>query len=88
MKVFVASRREHDIEEAFTRRQTPTIQIKAKNVRQDIDVFVSGRAEELVRAGKLRITDQSLISEIVQTLSSRAEGMLVLNITGYSLRNV
>jgi hypothetical protein len=74
-KVFVTSRREVDIIEAFTRRETPLIQIEAHNVSEDINAFVNDRVEHLVGTNKLRLKDPALKERIIQTLVSRAEGM-------------
>ncbi|KAH0544336.1 hypothetical protein FGG08_001477 [Glutinoglossum americanum] len=74
-RVFVTSRMENDIAEAFMK--TPTIQIEARNVAEDINAFVSDRVGQLVKTKKLRLRDHALQERIIQTLVSRAEGMFL-----------
>jgi hypothetical protein len=74
-KIFVTSRVETDIEEAFKRLQTPTIQVEASNVAEDINTFVNDRVGHLVKENELRLRDPTLAGKIVQTLVTRAEGM-------------
>jgi ankyrin repeat domain-containing protein 50 len=74
-KVFVTSRRETDIVEAFARWKTPTIQIEPRNIAEDIDVFVRDRVEALVGLGTLRLENPALKGRIIETLITRAEGM-------------
>jgi hypothetical protein len=74
-KVFVTSRRETDITDAFARHQTPTIQIEVKNVTEDINVYVNDHVENLVKEKKLRLGRLTLKEKIVEILVARAEGM-------------
>jgi archaellum biogenesis ATPase FlaH len=74
-KVFVTSRSETDIVEAFTCQQTLTIQIEAKNVVEDIKAFAKGRVDDLVKLNKLKLKDSALKEIIAQTLVTQAEGM-------------
>ena len=71
----MTSRSETDIVEAFTRQQTLTIQIEAKNVVEDIKAFAKGRVDDLVKLNKLKIKDSALKEIIAQTLVTQAEGM-------------
>jgi ankyrin repeat domain-containing protein 50 len=75
VKFFVTSRRETDITDAFARHQTPTIQIEARNVAEDINAYVNDHVENLIRAKKLRLGKPSLKRKIVESLVARAEGM-------------
>jgi archaellum biogenesis ATPase FlaH len=68
-KVFVTSRSETDIVEAFTRQQ------EAKNVAEDIKAFAKGRVDDLVKLNKLKLKDSALKEIIAQTLVTQAEGM-------------
>jgi ankyrin repeat domain-containing protein 50 len=80
-KIFVTSRRESDIVRAFEDSSTPTIQIKAENVAADIKSFVQSEVKKL-RKGfygkKLHLTSDDLEARIIQTLTEKAEGMLVI----------
>lgn len=77
-KVFITSRKEGDIAEAFKNRNTPVIAIKAENVREDIEVFVRAEVKRL-REGyggkRLYLTGDSLEDTIVAKLSEKADGM-------------
>jgi hypothetical protein len=75
IKVFVTSRKEEDIEEAFVSQQTPVISIGAREVSKDIDVFVQGRVQEWVE--KRRGISGELRQNVIATLISKAEGMSV-----------
>lgn len=78
VKVFVTSRKEMDIAEAFGDRHIPTIQIQAENVTADIKTFVCSQVEKL-RVGDhgktLYITNDTLKERIIWTLATKAEGM-------------
>ncbi|KAJ8108903.1 hypothetical protein OPT61_g7845 [Boeremia exigua] len=80
MKVFVTSRRETDIAEAFSRNHVPTVQILAEDVAADIKMFVRSKVDEL-RAGKdgkvLYVTSDELTETIVETLARKADGMFL-----------
>lgn len=81
IKVFITSRREMDIAEAFEDNCIPTIQIRAENVATDIETFARSQVDKL-RAGehgkRLYITSDELKEKIIQTLAVKAEGMYVL----------
>jgi ankyrin repeat domain-containing protein 50 len=74
-KVFVTSRREADIKNAFARHKAPTIEIETRNVVEDINAYIHDRVEDLVRAGKLRLRKPTLKKMIIETLVTKAEGM-------------
>lgn len=76
-KVFLTSRRETDIIDAFARHKTPTIQIEVKNVTEDINAYVNDRVEDLVKAEKLKLKKSTLKEKIVKILVANAEGMYV-----------
>jgi ankyrin repeat domain-containing protein 50 len=77
-KVFVTSRRESDIAEAFENKGVPIIQIEAKNVAADIEAYVRDETRRL-RDGydgkKLYLKDDLLEETIIVTLSRKSEGM-------------
>ena len=77
IKIFVTSRKEEDIENAFSSQQTPVIPIEAREVRKDIEVFVRGRVQEFVQTKKLYISTAELKEEVISTLINGAEGMFV-----------
>lgn len=78
IKIFVTSRRELDIVDAFESRNIPTIKIEAENVAADIELFVSTEVKRLTRTcdgRRLYIQNSSLEEKIIRTLASNAEGM-------------
>lgn len=79
-KIFVTSRREGDIERAFTNSKTPTIQIQAKNVKADIRNFTESETTKL-RHGhygkKFFISSDDLAAKIIEFLTEKADGMHV-----------
>jgi hypothetical protein len=78
VKIFVTSRNEMDIAEAFGDRHIPTIQIQTKNVTADIETFTRSQVEKLQAEehGKtLYVTDDGLKEKIVRTLAAKADGM-------------
>lgn len=80
-KVFVTSRPEGDIQEAFTTgMKTPYIAIEARSVQDDICRFVTEETRRL-RKGmdgqKLYLKDPNLEAEIITILTTKAEGMYV-----------
>lgn len=77
IKVFATSRRETDIIEAFVRNHVPTVQILAENVAADIESFARSKVEELQAKKMLYVTKDELKERIVQTLTTKAEGMYV-----------
>lgn len=75
VKVFVTSRRETDIVEAFQLLGTPAIEIAAHNVEADINSFVADRVKYLLETKKLKIRNASLKEKIIKTLTTQADGM-------------
>ena len=75
VKVFVTSRRERDIADAFSLHQTSTIQIEVKNVAGDINAYVSDHVEDLVKTKQLKLRRLTLKKKIVEMLIANAEGM-------------
>jgi hypothetical protein len=77
-RVFVTSRKEPDIAEAFKREGTPIIEVKVENVAEDIRSYVHAEVERL-RSGyngkKLYIGSDALEGKIVRVLTDKAEGM-------------
>ena len=77
-KVFVTSRRESDIVDAFESSNTPTIKIEAENVAADIKLFVTTEVNRLRRGygGKrLQLQNDTLEERIIRILTDKAEGM-------------
>jgi ankyrin repeat domain-containing protein 50 len=77
-KVFVTSRRERDIEEAFMKLKTPIIEIEAESVAADISSYVKSEIKRL-RDGydgkRLYLKNDTLEMTIVRTLTEKADGM-------------
>ena len=79
VRIFVTSRREHDIEQAFLLEGVPTIQIEAENVNEDVQMFVNGKVDYLMEKGKLKLKNPELKTKIISTLTQQSDGMYVLN---------
>ncbi|KAL9108612.1 MAG: hypothetical protein Q9187_008271 [Circinaria calcarea] len=76
-KIFVTSRRETDIVDAFTLLKTPRIEIAAYNVEADITRFVVDRVRHLIETRKLKIQDPLLEGRIIKNLTAQADGMFL-----------
>ncbi|KAL9118053.1 MAG: hypothetical protein Q9187_005406, partial [Circinaria calcarea] len=76
-KIFVTSRRETDIVDAFTLLKTPRIEIAAHNVEADITRFVVDRVRHLIETRKLKIQDPLLEGRIIKNLTAQADGMFL-----------
>ena len=77
VKLFVASRKEPDIERAFLRKSFPTIEVEAKKVNRDIELYVTAQIEKLLDDGSLTLNDIVLKDKILTTLTANAGGMYV-----------
>lgn len=74
-KVFVTSRHFSDIKTFSDRHGTPVIRIEAERVSHDIRLFVSDEVKRLRSTERLHIKSDSLETRIIESLSSRADGM-------------
>jgi hypothetical protein len=74
-KVFVTSRREEDIKDAFNRR--PVIEVDATQVDADIKAYLHDEIELRIEKKSLKLRDSELKNRIFSTLASRAQGMYV-----------
>ena len=77
VKLFVTSRRESDIERAFRQKLIPTIEIEAKKVDSDIEVYVKAQIELRLQNGSLSIRDMALTDRIFSALTTKSGGMYV-----------
>lgn len=75
IKLFVTSRREHDIKVAF--QAFPTIEVEAAKVDQDIELYVTAQLGQLLQDGTLVIRDMTLKDKIIAALTQKAGGMYV-----------
>lgn len=78
-KIFITSRREADIVEAFEGK-TSTVQVEAKNVAADIALYVRDEVAKAKLPGgwngkRLYLTSDKLQGKIIDTLVSKADGM-------------
>lgn len=80
VKVFVTSRSEMDIEEAFKQMTIECIRIEARSVQSDINLYATEETRRL-RLGsdgrKLNLNNPALEDQIIETLTTKAEGMYV-----------
>ena len=75
IKLFVASRKELDIEKAFARKSFPTIEIEAAKVDNDIMLYVKAQIEQRLDNGSLSFSNPILKDKIFHALTSKAGGM-------------
>ena len=77
VKLFVASRKESDIERAFQQKSIPTIEVKAAKVNSDIEMYVRAQVELRMKNRSLQLGDINLKDKILSTLTAKAGGMYV-----------
>ena len=75
IKLFITSRKESDIEEAFQQNSIPTIEVEAAKVNSDIEIYVKAQIE---LRSTLKRKDTALKDEILNALTAKADGMSVL----------
>jgi hypothetical protein len=73
IKLFVTSRRENDIKQAFER--FPLIEIDSERVNEDIKAFLHDEINQRIAKKSLIVQKESLKDDILDTLASRANGM-------------
>ena len=78
VKLFVASRKEPDIERAFQQKSIPMIEVEAERVNSDIEVYVRAQVELRLANGSLKLRDMTLKDKILSVLTTKAGGMYVL----------
>ena len=74
VKLFVTSRKESDIEQAFQQKSIPTIEVETAKVNSDIEVYVKAQIE-LRRT--LKHKNSALKNKILNALTTKAGGMYV-----------
>ena len=77
VKLFVASRKESDIQQAFQRNSMPTIEVEAAKVNSDIEVYAKAQIELRLQSGSLELGDMALKDKILSALATKAGGMYV-----------
>ena len=77
VKVFITSRKESDIEQAFQQKVIPVIEIEATKVDSDIAVYVKAQIELRLQSGSLCIRNMALKDKISSVLTTKAGGMYV-----------
>ena len=77
VKLFIASRKEPDIEQAFQQKSTPTIEVEAAKVDSDIEAYVKAQIELRLQNGSLRLRNMALKDKIFSVLTTKAGGMYV-----------
>ncbi|KAL5315085.1 hypothetical protein ACEPPN_017736 [Leptodophora sp. 'Broadleaf-Isolate-01'] len=75
VKIFVTSRREEDIKDAFD--GCPVVEIDSKLVNDDIRVFLQGDIERRIGNKSLKLRNQDLKKTILDVLSFKANGMFL-----------
>ena len=77
IKLFVTSRKEPDIERAFSRFSM--IEVEATKVNNDIEIYVQGQIEQQLNNGSLPLNNPMLKDKIITTLTTKAGGMYVFS---------
>ena len=77
VKLFVASRKELDIERAFLRKSFPTIEVEATKVDGDIELYVKAQIEQRLHDGSLTLNNIKLKDKILTALTVNPGGMYV-----------
>ena len=77
VKLFIASRKESDIERAFQQKSIPTIQVEATKVDSDIKEYVKAQIELRVQNRSLNLKNMALKDKIFNILSTKSGGMYV-----------
>ena len=77
VKLFVASRKEPDIERAFRQKSIPTIEVAAAKVDNDIEVYVKAQIELRLQDERLILRDIALKDKILSALTTKSGGMYV-----------
>ena len=72
LKLFVASRKELDIERAFERNSFPRVEVEAKKVDSDIELYVNAQINQCLDNKSLMLKDK-----ILTALTTKANGMYV-----------
>ena len=75
VKLFVTSRKESDIEQAFQQKFIPTIEVETTKVDSDIKEYVRAQIELRLQDGSLCLRSIPLIDKIFITLTTKAGGM-------------
>ena len=77
VKLFVTSRKEHEIERVFQQKLFPTIEVEAAKVDRDIAVYTKAQIDIRLNDHRLRIQNMALKSKIFNALTTKAGGMYV-----------
>jgi len=75
IKVFVSSRKEPDISARFKRLNAPAIELETGKITPDIQAFVRHEALRLRTESSLRVRDDALFTEIIESLVEMSDGM-------------
>lgn len=79
VKLFVTSRNESDIRQAFQQNSIPTIEVEAAKVDSDIKIYVKAQIEIRLQNRSLRLRNMKLKDKIFSILTTKAGGMYVLS---------
>ena len=79
VKLFIMSRKEPDIEQAFRQKSIPIIEVEAAKVDSDIEVYVKAQIELRLQNRSLRLRNVALKDKILLALTAKAGGMYVFS---------
>ena len=77
VKLFVTSRKESDIDQAFQQKSIPTIEVEAAKVNRDIEAYVKAQIDLRLQNRSLRLKNMALKDKILSALTTKAGVMYV-----------
>lgn len=77
LKLFITSRKEPDLEQAFLQNSIQTIEMEATKVDGDIEDYVKAQIQQRLQDGSLVLHNMALKEKILAALTIKAGGMYV-----------
>ena len=74
-RIFLTSRLNADISDAFQDIKHLELTMDTKVIQQDIETYVRGEVQEAVHKKRIKLRDAKLQDQIIQSLSVKADGM-------------
>lgn len=87
IQILVTSRHEINLERLLLSHAKFHLKLSKADVLNDIHTYVSAEMDARISSGKLKLRQPNLRTDIISSLTARADGMLVLlSITSFTLR--
>ena len=77
IKLFITSRKEPEIEQAFRKISIPIIEIEVAKVHSDIAIYTKAQIEQRLQDGRLVLKNLALKEKILSALTTKAGGTCV-----------